>query len=41
MGMIALIFWTIVVICSVVFIYACLVVAHDADERSEEWRKHH
>lgn len=37
MGTIALIFWTIVVICSVVFIYACL----DADERSEEWRKHH
>ena len=35
MGKIATIFWILTGICSVVFIYACLVVAHDADERSE------
>lgn len=42
MGKIGLIFWIAVGIFSVLLMYACAVVAHDADEREEEeWRKHH
>ena len=41
MGKIAAIFWIAVGIFSVLLMYACAVVAHDADEREEEWRKHH
>lgn len=41
MGKIGAVFWIIVIVFTVVFMYACLVVAHEADEREEEWRKHH